>query len=336
MRVAQRSPWIVAAALVVAAAHHLGAQDSPQVSRFTSSAELVSLNVSVTDQSSRCFNRFPPYWAGGWDGCPVTDLSEADFDVLEDGVTQHIDVFHRSHVPIAVSLLIDTRSSVDARTKDVHDAAIGLVRKLRPTDLADVVGFEKDKEVSQSLTSDRSTLERAIRRMSSRGMAPNQNPLHLLQRKLESAPAAAERAIRRRAIVFLTDGDISRLANVVATLNLAKRSDAAIYTIAFIPETPLDVSQELTSSLRQLATLTGGRAFFPDDWRSLASVYSQIYDEMSQQYTIGYTSTNTRRDGGWRAIAVRVNRPETSARTKQGYLAPSEPEGVPIDQSANR
>lgn len=317
---------VVTASLVVAAAHHVDAQDSTQVSRYTSTTELVSLNVSVTDQSSRCFNRFPPYWSAGWDGCPVTDLAQGTFDVLEDGVRQHVEVFHRSNLPIAVSLLIDTRSSVDARTRDVQDAAIGLVRKLRAADLAEVVGFEKEKEVHEQLTSDRATLERAIRRTSSRGQRPNQSPLQLLQKRLESVPTAIPRQIRRHAIVFLTDGeDTSRFGGVETTLKLARRSDAAIYTIAVMPQQPLDALQEFVSSLRQVATSTGGRAFFPDDWRSLGALYSQIYDEISQQYTIGYVSNNARRDGAWRSIAVRVVRPETSARTRQGYFAPSEP-----------
>jgi hypothetical protein len=55
----------------------------------------------------------------------------------------------------------------------------------------------------------------------------------------------------------------------------------------------------------------------------LASVYGQIYDELSSQYTIGYTSKNTRRDGAWRRLVVRVARPNAQARTKQGYFAPT-------------
>jgi hypothetical protein len=62
---------------------------------------------------------------------------------------------------------------------------------------------------------------------------------------------------------------------------------------------------------------------FPNDAKSLSGVYSQIYDELSSQYTIGYTSKNTRRDGAWRRLVVRVDRPNLSTRTKQGYFAPA-------------
>ena len=55
----------------------------------------------------------------------------------------------------------------------------------------------------------------------------------------------------------------------------------------------------------------------------LANVYGQIGDELSSQYTVGYTSRNPRRDGIWRRLVVRVNRPNAVARTKQGYFAPT-------------
>ena len=107
-------------------------------------------------------------------------------------------------------------------------------------------------------------------------------------------------------------------------LDVARRVPAVIYTIAMADEAGLDASSETAASLRHLATITGGRAFFPHDVRSLPSLYSQIYDEISQQYMIGYTSTNAGRDGNWRTIEVRINRPDTGIRTRQGYFAPSD------------
>ena len=75
--------------------------------------------------------------------------------------------------------------------------------------------------------------------------------------------------------------------------------------------------------LRQFAQETGGRAFFPNQASDLASVYGQIADELSSQYTVGYTSRNAKRDGAWRRVVVRVTRPNLTARTKQGYFAPT-------------
>jgi hypothetical protein len=55
----------------------------------------------------------------------------------------------------------------------------------------------------------------------------------------------------------------------------------------------------------------------------LAAIYGQISEELSSQYTVGYTSKNGRRDGSWRRVVVRVARPNLTARTKLGYFAPA-------------
>ena len=75
--------------------------------------------------------------------------------------------------------------------------------------------------------------------------------------------------------------------------------------------------------MRQFAQETGGRAFFPNQVSELANIYGQISDELSSQYTVGYTSRNQRADGAWRRVVVRISRPNAIARTKLGYFAPS-------------
>jgi Ca-activated chloride channel family protein len=124
----------------------------------------------------------------------------------------------------------------------------------------------------------------------------------------------------------LSDGeDTSSVVSFEEVLDLAKRSETAIYCIGLRGS---DVGsgrgfKEAEFVLRQLAQETGGRAFFPNDLGALAGIYSQISEELSNQYTLGYTSRNPKRDGQWRRIVVRVNRPSVVARTKQGYYAPT-------------
>jgi Ca-activated chloride channel family protein len=81
--------------------------------------------------------------------------------------------------------------------------------------------------------------------------------------------------------------------------------------------------REAMYALKTMASDTGGRSFFPPDAKSLAGVYDQIYDELSSQYTIGYTSKNARRDGKWRRLVVSIHRPNVTARTKLGYFGPT-------------
>ena len=75
--------------------------------------------------------------------------------------------------------------------------------------------------------------------------------------------------------------------------------------------------------LRQFAQETGARSFFPSQLSELAGVYGQISDELSSQYTVGYTSRNPKRDGSWRRVVVRTTRASLATRTKMGYFAPA-------------
>jgi Ca-activated chloride channel homolog len=277
---------------------------------FRSAIDVVSMSVTVTDSSSKY----------------ITDLTEKDFEIFEDGVKQDLTLFNRSNLPVALSLLIDTSSSMEDRMATAQDAAIGFVRKLRPTDLGEVIGFDSRAEVLQKFTGNTAELEQAIRKTVAGGSTSLNNALYIALKGLKKIPVQQEDEIRRQAIILLSDGeDTSSLVTFDDVLDLARRSETAIYAIGLMEDTGGGQSKgfrEATYALRQLTNDTGGRAFFPADVRSLANVYGQIYDELSSQYTIGYTSKNPRRDGAWRRIVVRVARPNAQARTKQGYFAP--------------
>jgi Ca-activated chloride channel family protein len=292
---------------IVVAPLALGAQQPS----FKSSIDVVSMSVTVTDSTNRY----------------VTDITEKEFDVFEDGVKQELTLFNRSNLPVALSLLIDTSSSMEDRMSVAQDAAIGFIRKLRPTDLGEVIGFDSRAEVLQKFTNNPAELEHAIRKTVAGGSTSLNNALYISLKGLKKVPVQQEEEVRRQAIVLLSDGeDTSSLVTFEDVLDLARRSETAIYSIGLMEDASTGGQskgfREATYALRQLSSDTGGRAFFPPDVKALASVYGQIYDELSSQYTIGYTSKNPRRDGAWRRLVVRVTRPNVQARTKQGYFAP--------------
>jgi len=108
-------------------------------------------------------------------------------------------------------------------------------------------------------------------------------------------------------------------------LDLAKRSETAIYSIGLQPkDSPQGKGfREAEFVLRQFAQETGGKSFFPSRAEELKDVYGQISEELSNQYSMGYASKNGRRDGAWRRIVVQVARPNMITRTKRGYYAPA-------------
>ena len=288
------------------------AQPRSQQPSFRAGIELVSLNVTVTDGTQKY----------------ITDLSADDFSVFEDGVKQDVTFFNRTNLPIALALLLDTSASMETKLPTAQEAAIGFAKRLRPQDLAEVIDFDSRVVVLQSFSSNAPELEQAIRKTSAGGSTSLYNAVYIALKDLKKVVARNTDEIRRQAIVVLSDGeDTSSLLPFEEVLDLAKRSETAIYAIGLRnaegPSTSMKGFKEAEFVLRQFAQETGGRAFFPNQVADLAAIYTQISDELSSQYTVGYTSKNQRRDGGWRRIVVRIGRPNVIARTKQGYFAPT-------------
>jgi VWFA-related protein len=79
---------------------------------------------------------------------------------------------------------------------------------------------------------------------------------------------------------------------------------------------------ESAYALKTLAQETGGQAYFPGQITDLKNVYAGIAQELSAQYSIGYTPTNARRDGGFRRILVQLPlQPTLKPRARAGYTA---------------
>ena len=123
------------------------------------------------------------------------------------------------------------------------------------------------------------------------------NAIYIALKDLKKVVATNVDEIRRQAIVVLSDGeDTSSLLPFEEVLDLAKRSETAIYAIGLRSSEARRSSnkgfKEAEFVLRQLSQETGGRAFFPTQAGELPAIYGQISDELSSQYTVGYTSRN--------------------------------------------
>jgi Ca-activated chloride channel homolog len=287
-------------------------QPAPPQVPFRAGVELVSLNVTVTDGTQKY----------------ITDLAPEDFQVYEDGVKQEVTFFNKTNLPIALALLLDTSASMESKLPTAQEAAIGFAKKLRSQDLAEVIDFDSRVVVLQNFSNSLPDLEQAIHKTSAGGSTSLYNAVYIALKDLKKVVAKNTEEIRRQAIVVLSDGeDTSSLLPFEEVLDLAKRSETAIYTIGLRtpdgPGTTTKGFKEAEFVLRQFSQETGGRAFFPNQLADLVNVYGQIADELASQYTVGYTSRNPKRDGSWRRIVVRVNRPSLTARTKLGYFAPT-------------
>ena len=286
------------------------APQTPQVPPpFRGGVDLVPLTVTVTDRQRRF----------------IRDLSPEDFVILEDGRPQHLSFFTRANLPLRIALVIDTSASMEGALTSVHEAASEFVRGLRPQDSAEIVDFDTRVRILEPFTNDREALERAIRSTVAGGTTALHDAVLLSLQELNALPGTPDDWPDRHTIVLLSDGDdTSSLTWFDAVLDLANRSDTAIYAIGLGER---DAAGHLAKydaefALRRLSNESGGRAFFPKDIREINSVYEDITRELASQYAIAYASSNGRRDGRWRNISIRMADRGLDARTRPGYYAP--------------
>ena len=295
---------VAVATSVVLAATGLLAQQ-----RIRSGVELVELNVTVTDPTGKY----------------VPGLTQDDFDVYEDGAKQKLTFFSATQQPISLAILLDTSASMEERMGIAQEAAIGFTRQLHKDDQAEVIDFDSQVRVLSPFTGDGASLEKAIKTTTANGSTSLYNAVYIALKDLKKVKAANTSEIRRQAIVLLSDGDdTSSLIEFDQVLDLAKRSETVIYCIGLRQgEIARREFKEAEFVLKQLSNETGGRAYFPTDARELAKIYQSIWDELSSQYTMAYSSGNPKRDGAWRRVQVRLTKQGLSARTKLGYYGPT-------------
>jgi len=279
-----------------------------QQGKFRAGVELVSLNVTVMDGTKY-----------------VTGLQQEDFEVYEDGAKQSLSFFSAVQQPIALAILLDTSNSMEEKIATAQEAATGFVRRMKKDDVIEVIEFNSQVRIPQPFTNDVNALERAIRQTTVNGSTSLYNAIYVSLRGLKDERAKNAEEIRRQAIVVLSDGDdTSSVIEYDDVLDLAKRSETAIYAIGLRQqETGRGKFKEAEFVLRQLSQETGGRVFFPTSVAELPKIYEQISEELASQYTMAYSSKNPMRNGGWRRLDVRVNKPGVTARTRRGYYGPS-------------
>ena len=304
--------------IAVALAVPLGAQSSAPTQQsqpgtvFRSGASLVALNVTVSDGKRL-----------------VPGLAQTDFSVYEDGVLQQLQFFESHEVPIDLILLIDTSASMADKMEVVHDAAVGFLKTLRDADRGAVVTFGDNVNIAQQLTGNRGVLEQAVRQAQPHGSTALNNALYVAMKQFaRSAQQAGE--IRRQAIAVLSDGeDTSSVISFDDVLGMARKSGINIYTICLQnrysvarAESGRKYFSESDYAMKTLAQETGALSYFPQGVQELKGIYASISDELSNQYSIGYSPSNWRADGRFRRIVVRINaHPEFQPRARQGYTA---------------
>lgn len=282
---------LAAAMLGVVALSVASAQEPP---RFSSGVQLVEVYATVTDA------------AGG----PVSGLSQADFEVREDGRLQEVTTFAAGEFPLAVALGVDRSWSMAGKPLDLaKQASQAFLRELRPIDRSMIVAINSEAEVVAAMGTDRQAQSQAIATLDPWSTTALQDAVIVALDRLEPEPG-------RQALIVFSDGaDRYSSATPAEVLERARRGGALVYPIALGKERP--------PLFAELAVLTGGRSFLLRDARDLQTTLATIARELRHQYLLGYVPGRAARPGvrEWRSIQVALTtpRPGVRLRARAGY-----------------
>ncbi len=251
----------------------------------------------------------------------VRNLNQSDFAILDDHKpVQSIVNFRReTDLPIQMGLLVDVSASVHSRFDFEKEAATGFLQNvLRPGyDKAFVVGFNKTSRMTQDFTDNVKLLSTGVQKLSGGGGTALYDAIYkACQDKL------SERFDHpvRKAIIVVSDGEDNQSEVTRAqAIEMAQRSEVLIYAIS-TDDSGLILRGDKV--LEDLASATGGRAFFPFKMKDITRSFAAIEDELRSQYAVSYKPSDFDADGRYRSIEITALKKDLQVRARRGYYAP--------------
>ena len=299
-------------ALVTVVSHHRPlAAVSPvpgQQPVFRAGTDLVTVGVTVSIRGARVQ---PP-------------LMRGDFEVREDGAPQTVSYFaagddFATAPPLHVGLLFDTSGSMGDDIQLARSAAIRFLNTLTEAVDITLVDFDTEVRAARFTQQDFPRLVERIRTRKPQGFTAMYDALGVY------LDGAAEEDGRSILVVFSDGGDTRSALRFSEAMTLLRASDVTVFPIGLLQNQPANAQLGQRTRLTQLADESGGEAFFPRSMREVEDAFAAIEAQIRGQYTLGYVSSNTARDGRWRKVEVRVRRDGlrgATVRTRRGYFAP--------------
>ena len=264
----------------------------------------------------------------------VDGLTREDFRVSENGVEQDLRYFSRDELPLAVALVVDRSGSMAPVIRELRHAAYDAIARLKPDDRVAVFAFAARAEQLQGLTADRQRIADAIARIHAGGSTVIPDALY------EAAQYLARAAPNRRhAIILISDNEntLEGYTNESKVTRLALETETVIYSVkigegmqAHYHGWPVLLPLFRDVSVAKITRETGGEVIEASNDRMLQSAMATVISRLKQRYTLGYQTTNHRRDGAFRPIEIRVGQGSSgspsrySVYARRGYYAPVE------------
>ncbi len=292
---------------------------------FRIGVEVNMVNVPVTLRKS--------------EGDFLKGLPQSAFQIYEDGEEQEIIFFTQEAVPTRIAIVLDNSGSVRDEWGAIKFATKKFLNHLSSDDEFALICFGSNVRLKIDWG-------RKINRVDDvlGSIYPKDEQTKLWDAIWLVSTNVFKGINEKKAMIIMSDG----MDNVSAkqyneALQAAVHSEAAIYVVSkteavrrmieameeqaqtsYYQKVPQEAYLQADSALKKLAYETGGRVLYPTNFGQLNDIYAQVDEELKNQYSIGYISSNAIKDGAYRRIQVKVNAPGARVSARPGYYAPNE------------
>lgn len=264
---------------------------------------LVLVPVTVTD----------PY------GAPYAGLARDAFRLLENGVEQQVKYFASEDAPVSLGVVFDASRSMDGKLDRSRAAVSEFFHTAIPGDEFFLVEFNDRPRLLCSFTTDTGRIEKSLEGIAPRNWTALLDAVYLAIHQMKHARNP------RKALLILSDGgDNNSRYTETEIRRIVQEADVSVYSIGLFGGGPMN--RHNAKLLRNLSEETGARMWQVDKMADLPDAVEKISTAMRNQYLLGFSSSNPKRDGMYRKIQVKLkpgaNTPPLTASFRTGYYAP--------------
>jgi VWFA-related protein len=242
----------------------------------------------------------------------IQGLQREHFKVYEEKVEQTVTYFTPIEAPITAVLV--TEYSQVIPWEWLYEAWLAshlFADLMRPDDWIAAVAYDIRPEILVDFTQNKAEVYNALRKLNSPAFRES-NLYDAIYYVLDRVSDVEGKV----AMILVTSGlDTFSKKNLDETLDKVKEGNVVIYPVSiggnartrneYSTSARMDLYQA-EATLKYLAKYTGGVAFFPRFAQAYEGIFESISAMLRSQYSLGYISTNTKKDGKYRKIKVEV------------------------------
>lgn len=273
--------------------------------------DLVTLTLTVTD----VYGRF------------VSGLSKDAFKVTDNNQEQEITFFSDTDAPISVGILFDVSGSMSGeKITKARNALEKFIGTSHPSDEYFLIAFNNRAQLLLDRTRDGESVLQKLTLVAPKNNTALYDACYLGIEKVTGGTR------QKKALLVISDGqDNASRYSFNEVRRLMKESDVTVYAVGILNggDAGSSLGMQGQSFLDELASVTGGKSFYPQTDVEMDEIFERIALELRHQYSIGFTPKDFAPDGKWHKTKVKVNPPRglprLTVRGREGYYATPNP-----------